>query len=262
MFEARLINGGLFRKIIDAIKDLVTEANIHCNENGISLQAMDSSHVSLCVLMLRNDMYDHFRCDRALALGLNTGNVAKILKCAGNDDIITMKAEDEPDVLQMVFESKDQSRISDFEMKLMDIQSEHLGIPDTEYKCTVQMPAAEFTRIVRDLSVIGETCTISCSKDGVKFSVEGDLGTGSITLRSTSDADTKEEERVVITMDEPVELQFALRYLSSFTKASPLGPTMSISMSPDVPVVVEFPIEGDGYIKYYLAPKIDGGEEG
>ena len=34
-------------------------------------------------------------------------------------------------------------------MKLMDIESEHLGIPDTEYKCTVRLPAAEFQRIIR-----------------------------------------------------------------------------------------------------------------
>lgn len=39
--------------------------------------------------------------------------------------------------------------MSEFELKLMDIESEHLGIPDTEYKCTVKLPAAEFQRIIR-----------------------------------------------------------------------------------------------------------------
>lgn len=33
----------------------------------------------------------------------------------------------------------DQDRISDFELKLMDIDSEHLGIPKTEYNCTIQV---------------------------------------------------------------------------------------------------------------------------
>lgn len=33
----------------------------------------------------------------------------------------------------------DQDRISDFELKLMDIDSEHLGIPKTEYNCIVQV---------------------------------------------------------------------------------------------------------------------------
>ena len=39
----------------------------------------------------------------------------------------------------------------------MDIDSEHLGIPDTEYSAVVKMPAAEFQRIMRDLSSIGDT---------------------------------------------------------------------------------------------------------
>ncbi|CAM9716470.1 unnamed protein product [Heterosigma akashiwo] len=256
MFEARLIKGSLLKKIIEALKDLVTEANIDVSDTGISLQAMDSSHVSLCSLMLRMDMFDHFRADRNSTLGINITNFSKILKCAGNDDIVTLRAEDQPDSLTMMFESENQSRISDFELKLMDIDSEHLGIPDTDYKATISLPSAEFQRIVRDLSVIGETCTIKCDKDGVKFSVEGDLGAGSITLKQNASAD-KEEDNVTINMEESVELTFALRYLNSFTKATPLGPTVSLSMSPDVPVVVEYPIEGNGYVRYYLAPKID-----
>ena len=36
----------------------------------------------------------------------------------------------------------------------MDIESEHLGIPDTEYKCTVKLPAAEFQRIIRGTATL------------------------------------------------------------------------------------------------------------
>lgn len=50
-----------------------------------------------------------------------------------------------------------QDKIADFEMKLMDIDSEHLGIPDAEYQSIVKMPAVEFARICKDLSSIGDT---------------------------------------------------------------------------------------------------------
>jgi len=40
------------------------------------------------------------------------------------------------------------------------------------------MPSAEFQRICRDLSQIGESVVICCTKEGVKFSASGDLGTG------------------------------------------------------------------------------------
>jgi proliferating cell nuclear antigen len=58
----------------------------------------------------------------------------------------------------LVFESPNQDRVSDFDFKLMDIESEHLGIPETEYKCNVRLPSSEFQRIIKDISVFGDTC--------------------------------------------------------------------------------------------------------
>lgn len=46
-------------------------------------------------------------------------------------------------------------------MKLMDIDSEHLGIPEAEYHAIVKMPSAEFARICKDLSGIGDTGTVN-----------------------------------------------------------------------------------------------------
>ena len=50
----------------------------------------------------------------------------------------------------------------------------------------------------------------------------------------------QEEEAVTINIDEPVTLTFALRYLNFFTKATPLSPTVSLSLSPNVPLVTEY----------------------
>jgi proliferating cell nuclear antigen len=119
---------------------------------------MDSSHVSLCALLMRAEAFDHFRCDVDVSLGLNTPNLAKLLKCAGNDDIITLKSTERAESLTLVFESSKQDRISDFDMRLMQIESEQLGIPDTEYSCTIRLPSSEFQRIMRDLTVLGDTC--------------------------------------------------------------------------------------------------------
>jgi hypothetical protein len=85
--------------------------------------------------------------------------------------------------------SPEHDKISDFDLKLMEIESDSLGIPETEYKAVVNMPSAELQvsvaifvlpaidrflssqRICRDLSVLGDTVTIAVTKEGVKFSV-------------------------------------------------------------------------------------------
>lgn len=68
-----------------------------------------------------------------------------------------MKAEDAPDVVNFTFESSESDRISEYDIKLMDIDQEHLGIPDTEYAATITLPSAEFRRITGDLSALSES---------------------------------------------------------------------------------------------------------
>lgn len=108
MLELRLVQGGLLKKVLDSLKDLVNDANFDCSATGFSLQAMDSSHVALVALLLRSEGFEHYRCDRNLSLGMNLSNMAKMLKCAGNDDIVTIKADDAADSVTFMFESPSQ----------------------------------------------------------------------------------------------------------------------------------------------------------
>nr|BAE47144.1 proliferating cell nuclear antigen [Botryllus primigenus] len=257
MFEAKLIQGSLLKKVQDALKDIVAEALWDCTHAGISLQAMDSSHVSLVQLTLRADGFENYRCDRNLSMGINMTSMAKILKCAGNDDIITLKAEDNADMLELQFEAPKEKKHSQYEMKLMDLDCEQLGIPEQEYSCSVTLPSGEFARICRDLSQIGECVVVTCTKDGVQFSAKGDLGTGKVKLQQNTGGDVKEEEEVTVEITEPVQLTFAIKYLNLFTKATPLSPSVTLSMSNDVPLVVEYKVADMGHIKYFLAPKIE-----
>jgi len=224
------------------------------------LQAMDNSHVSLVSLNLRKEGFDKYRCDRNLVMGMNLASMTKILRCASNDDIITMKAQDSADTVSFVFESPNQEKVSDYEMKLMNLDQDHLGIPETEYSCIIKLPSGEFARICKDLSQFGESIVIACTKEGVKFSAAGDIGTANIKLAQTTSVD-KEEEAVTVDMQEPVTLTFACKYLNMFTKATPLSAQVSLSMSPDVPLVVEYKIGEIGHIRYYLAPRIGDDEE-
>ena len=123
MLEAKLDQAALLKKLLDgnfrcswqydhsdaslsAIKELVTDANFECNEEGIHLQAMDNSHVALVAVKLENTGFRKYRCDRPMPLGVNLQSLTKVLKCAKDDDLVTIKAADEADVLNLVYEAK------------------------------------------------------------------------------------------------------------------------------------------------------------
>ena len=114
MFEARLVDGIILKNLIEAIKDLVNDANLDASEEELSIQCMDSSHVSLVAVSLAAGAFDHYRCDRPLSLGFNSSNMSKIFKMMGKDDVVVLKAEDEPDNLTMMFESTRTETIADF----------------------------------------------------------------------------------------------------------------------------------------------------
>lgn len=105
MLEARFGQGQVLKRVFDAIKDMVTDVNLECNEAGIQLQAMDSSHVSLVSLELKESCFDFYRCDKNRTLGLNMATVSKVFKLCGNDDAVILRHEDDGDAVSFVFEN-------------------------------------------------------------------------------------------------------------------------------------------------------------
>ncbi|WFD30287.1 proliferating cell nuclear antigen [Malassezia sp. CBS 17886] len=289
MLEAKIEQAVVFKRVLDAIKDLVEHANFDCNDEGMRLQAMDSSHVALSAVELRADGFEEYRCDRPMSIGVAITSLTKVMRSANNNDILNMRKGDNADSLHLVFEGTSSDRIGEFDLKLMDIDTEHLGIPDTEYDAVVKLSSQEFARICRDLANIGESVKVTITKEGVTFSTEGEIGDARMTLKQGSgsaarledededdaldneEADKPAKKRkglsgassstaapvvpVEIQLEKAVALTFSVQYLVNFTKAAPLSSAVTLHMADKVPLLVEFAFE-NGHVRYYLAPKL------
>jgi len=255
--EAQLQQAVLLKKVVDAMKDLCKDVNFDCSEKGLQVQSMDSSHVALVSLFLRESAFAEFKCERPTSLGMNVESLAKILKMCGPSDSLKIQWKGGADTVGFQCESGADDRIADFDLKLMQIESEHMEIPDQQYKVTVRLPSAEFQKICRDLKEFGETMQIKASKEGITFSVQGDIGGGNVMLKPRESE--KPEEKVALTVHEPVTATFALRYLVNFAKAAPLCGAVELGLGPDAPLLVKYELEkaDNGFMQFYLAPKID-----
>jgi proliferating cell nuclear antigen len=105
MFHAKLNEGLLIKKLIDSIKDLVSDINLEISPMSISLQAMDSSHVALVTLSLSSEGFEEYRCDKNMTLGVSISNLAKVLRCGGNEDSLTLSCEDDASKLKVKFDN-------------------------------------------------------------------------------------------------------------------------------------------------------------
>ena len=71
---------------------------------------MDNSHVALVSVNMDVAGFQMYRCDRPIPLGVNLASLTKVLKCAQDNDQVTLKAADSADVLQLQFNSKSMHR--------------------------------------------------------------------------------------------------------------------------------------------------------
>lgn len=255
MFEAKLTEGHTFKRIVEAIKDLVTDVNLDVGPAGISLQAMDTSHVALVSLNLSMEGFESYRCDTNVILGVNVANLSKVMKLADPQDSITLTADNDASHLGIRFDNEKTGRSTEFKLNLLSLDVEHLSIPETEYSSLVTINSGEWSKICKDLMSLSESLTISTKQDGVTLAVEGTAGAGSIKLTKNEDTERK-EDMTSIEVDDEVSQQFALNYLNMFNKAAGLSTFTRLCLHQDQPLVTEFKIDSLGVLKYYLAPKI------
>ena len=111
---------------------------------------------------------------------------------------------------------------------MITLDSEHLGIPETDYTSEITMNSADFSKLCRELYSLSETVTFEISSSYVKFAVDGEVGSGSITIKTSGEVSSDGPMQVA---DDAVTLSFALRYLNLFNKACNLSSCVKICMA-------------------------------
>lgn len=256
MLEVKIDEAVSFKRIIDSLKELVSQVSFDCTPKKIQVQAMDDARVALAHLVLEIGYFDEFRCDRAISLGVDMKTISKVMKCSNQADAMRLQAEDDGNQLSITFQSKDNSRNSKFEINLIEFDSEGLELPNFNYVAELTFPSVELQQIVKNLSNFGDTITIQAKKDSFHFIVNDQIGKGSIVIQESAS-----NPLVKIFVKEDISLTFSLKYLNQFCKGTNLGESVRLGMNDSSPLLVEFPLRNDfGSLKFFLAPKINEDE--
>lgn len=251
MFTCRFQEAVVLKRIVDALYELITDTQLVITKDGITLQGMCSAHVSMVSLVLKCEGFSNYECDKDATIGINLLSLSKVLKLSSNDDELTLKLQDGSDYLSITSSSKNKDKNINIDLSLMDLNQELLEIPETDYSIVCQFTSVEFKRIISDLSAIGDTVVISTepTKGASIFSTKGDYGNADISISN----------KELINCDK-LSQSFAIRYLSLFTKATPLSPNVTIHLDTNMPLFIVYDIGKYGSITYYIAPKVEDEE--
>ena len=79
--ELQTVQASAFRILVEALKEILTDANFEFDESGMKIVAMDSSNTVLVHLRLNANNFENYNCKRSkLILGVNLINLYKLMK--------------------------------------------------------------------------------------------------------------------------------------------------------------------------------------
>tara|TARA_B100001094_G_C18153829_1_gene785261 strand:+ start:853 stop:1653 length:801 start_codon:yes stop_codon:yes gene_type:complete len=248
----KTIQSSPFRCLIEALKEILTDANIEIDSSGIKIVAIDTSHTVLVHLKLDASNFEIFHCKEKRQLGINMLNFYKFIKIISNNDTLSLYIDKQNyNNLGIKVENGDKNSLTKFSLKLLDITDDKISIPAIEFESVITMSSSDFQKLCRDMNNIGDKMEITSIDNILKFKVEGDIGTAEHLLGQ----DLKNNLTINSNKSNSIiQGIFNLKNLVMFTKCTNLCNQIKIFIKNDYPLIIIYDVASLGEIKLCLAP--------
>jgi len=166
------------------------------------IQGMGSSQVCLFELLLQKDWFEEYTVDKNFVMGIHCEFMFKMLGCLEDGQKITMHMKEDADRLSVDFESLGENTTirKCFKMPLVNLDSEHLTIPDKEFEADISIMSSEFSELISQLSIFGDDLQINCSMDGIDLTSKGDLGQMTASIEEENIIEYSIEEETIVNL--------------------------------------------------------------
>ena len=246
-----------FRTLMTALKDILLETNITFQPDGIRIINMDKSHTILAHLYLASQNFEFYECKKEkIIIGVNMFHLFKLINSIDNDDTLTIYIENSDYVdgivshLALKFENGEIKQCKTQKLRLIEPEPEELEYPDVKFASIINLPSADFQKIIRDLSCISDKLEIKSVGNELIFKCQGQCASAEIH-RAESDGSMgfilKQDSSKVI------QGEFSLKNLGYFIKCTNLCSQIEVYLENDLPLVVKYDVASLGSIRLCLA---------
>ena len=253
VLEISTVQATAVRILIEALKEILIDANFEFSKEGIRIMKMDSSSTVLVHLKLQADNFEFYKCEQPLVLGINMFNLFKLIRTIGNDDTLTIFYDDSKlGVLGIRIENGAKNQVTNFSLNLMEIDIEKFDIEPEVFESEITMPTADFQKIIKDIAGLSDTIEIKSINNKLIFSCDGDFASQDTEIGETQNGIifTKNSDKII-------QGKFSAKHLVSFTKFTNLCNTIQIYIKNDYPIIIQYACASLGTCKLALAPKFN-----
>tara|TARA_Y100000385_G_scaffold290720_1_gene365068 strand:- start:494 stop:1345 length:852 start_codon:yes stop_codon:yes gene_type:complete len=251
-----------FRTLMTALKDILLETNITFTPEGIKIINMDKSHTILAHLSLKSQNFEHYECKRPkIVIGVNMFHLFKLINTIDNDDTLTIYIEEADytdgvvQFLGLKFENGDIKQQKIQKLRLIEPDSEELDVPNVKFSSVLNLPSADFQKIIRDLSCISDKIEIKsvATSEGAELIFKCTGGFAQAEVRR-AESDGGMEYVIKQESSKIIQGEFSLKNLGYFIKCTNLCTQIEMYLENDLPLVVKYNVASLGEIKLCLAP--------
>jgi proliferating cell nuclear antigen len=248
------IQGNAIRTLFEVLKEIVHDVSLRVDPMGVKLLTLDGARCALVYMRLRADAFEEFRCEgQGFTLGVNMASMFKLVKTSGSHDTITMYMDDlTSNELGIKIQNAEKNSVTDFKLKLLDVDDEIISLPDVEFDNVITMPSAFFQRLCRDMLNLGDTMVIRSAGNQLVLGCNGDFARQE-TVIGEADAGMTMTAKT----DKTIEGRFSLKYLSLFCKATNLSNTIELFLKESYPLILKYNVASLGELRFCVAPKVD-----
>ena len=252
ILDVKTVQSSAFRILVEALKEILTDANMEFDKTGMKIMKMDSTHTVLAHLKLLASDFEYYHCEKPIVLGINMINLFKLIRTIGNDDTLNLYVNDNNlGILGIRIENGEKNSVTNYKLNLMEIDEEIIQVPPTTFDSVITLPSIDFQKIVKDMNNLSPEIEIKSYGNKLMFSCKGDFATQETIIGETIDGISFNK----VNPGEIIQGVFSTKHLVSFCKCTNLCNSIEMYLKNDYPLIIKYTCASLGSIKLCLAPK-------
>ncbi len=236
-------NPGIIKDIIETISSIIDECKLNITPDGITIHALDKSHITFVELDMKKTLFDEYTCETPEQVLIDTNQLMQILRRCKNDDIL--KIETEPTHITLNFDGESNRR---FRVSLIDNEYESPQPPIIDYPVQITTPSTLIKDSLGDSKLFGENIIFTVDQDYLHICSQTASGVFGETHIKYLHGEN---------INEVVKSGYSIEMLMNIFKASKISKECQLKLGDDIPLMVTFELPmRDGYLRFLLAPRL------
>lgn len=232
----------VLRAVFEALNSLYDTIRLKFDRDGVSIDALDNSHIVYAHMTLSSSIFDEYKCNKPTKAIVDPQEITKVLRRAKPSDTLTISKDSENLVLTFEGEATRQ-----FKIKLMDIEYEPPQPPKIEYNNEVKIPTSLLKDAVTDTGLLSD-----------KIMIETDRRKIIISSKDGWFGDARVEYEHSGRVTEPAKSFYSTEKVREMMRADKFSETATINLGNDMPLKLTFRMpEGGGELSFLLAPRLE-----